>query len=200
MKHCATILVWLFVLSLTACRTIFPESSPAVTSIPEHRTAVASPAMQINTPTPAFNEMEPVRFNTIAEAEQSAGFKIQTPDYLPEGVSFDYVTYQQTPNPSVTLYFKIVHPQYGDMGSFFHVLEEPQVDPTPDMITCGEPKDGVCELFTIGGIPVIYHQYPGGTEGLDWCQNRMVYRLLRTAGEPGKVYKDELVEVVASLK
>jgi hypothetical protein len=47
---------------------------------------------------------------------------------------------------------------------------------------------------------VVYRQSPAGPEGLDWYADGFVFRLLRTAGEPTKIYKDELVKVVESMK
>ena len=40
----------------------------------------------------------------------------------------------------------------------------------------------------------------GGTEELDWYADGFVFRLLRTAGEPEKIYKVELVKVVESMQ
>jgi hypothetical protein len=199
--------ILIFMLILVACQALRPEISTSVIPTPEHRITGTSLAttLEPDTPSPittstaAVNPLETARFKTVAEAEQLAGFNVQEPGYLPEGVSFDYATYQETPQPVVALYYKIVHPQYGDMGVFFHIQEEPQAERPAEMIACGEANGGICEVLSVGATPVIYHRYSGGTEGLDWHQNGTSFRLLRTAGEPGKVYKEELVKVVASL-
>jgi hypothetical protein len=52
----------------------------------------------------------------------------------------------------------------------------------------------------MGDMQVVYHLNPAGPEGLDWYEDGFAFRLLRTAGEPNKVYKEELVHVVASMK
>jgi hypothetical protein len=180
----------LILLNLVACRA--PGASPMV----ETETTSQKPA---NSPTLAAESVQPVRVQTIEEAAQLAGFQVWTPAYLPEGVSLYYATYQAAPAPQATLYYKIVHPQYGDMGGFFQLIQEPRPQAPPDTTTCG-PGDGTCELLEIDGTPVVYHLYSAGTEGLDWYRAGMVFRLLRTAGEPGKVYRDELVKVAAGLK
>ena len=149
---------------------------------------------------PPAGDAAPARLATVAEAEQLAGFDLLEPGYLPEGVSFDFAMLESAPGPYVTLQYKIVHPQYGDMGAFFQILQQPQPTAPLDVTTCSGSGDGVCELLQIGGATVIYHRYTAGTEGLDWYANGVVLRLLRTAGEPGKSYKDELVKVVESMK
>jgi len=85
------------------------------------------------------------------------------------------------------------------MGLFFHINQESQPEAPADVTACGENVTG-CEVLQIGGVPVVYHLYDGGTEGLDWYADGFVFRLLRTAGEPGKIYKDELVKVVESMQ
>lgn len=135
---------------------------------------------------------------SIAEAENLAGFDVKEPAYLPQGVSFVSATYQTTPNPNVTQQFKIVHDEYGDMGNFFQIMQEIQSEAPPDVLSCGENTEG-CEVLQINNVPVVYHQNPSGPEGLDWYADGFVFRLLRTAGEPNKVYKDELIKVVESM-
>ena len=137
--------------------------------------------------------------HTMAEVEELAGFDVREPKYLPTGVSLDYATYQKSPSPYVTLQFKIVHETYGDMGAFFQIVQEAQEVAPPDTISCGQAADG-CEVISIDDIPVVYRLNPGGTEGMDWFADGFSFHLLRTAGEPNKVYKDELVSVVASMK
>jgi hypothetical protein len=137
--------------------------------------------------------------HTIAEIEELAGFDVREPAYFPTGVSFDFASYQKTPSPNVVLHFKLVHETYGDMGAFFQIMQEPQIEAPPDTISCGEIPEG-CEVLQIGAIPVVYHLNPAGTEGLDWYTAGFLFRLLRTAGEPNKIYKDELIKVVGSMK
>ena len=134
---------------------------------------------------------------SIAEVEQLAGFDVKEPAYLPKGVTFDFATYQEQPSPNVTLYFKIVHEQYGDMGIFFQIMQEPQAE--APAVSCGESVEG-CETLQLGGLAVVYHLNDSGTEGLDWYADGFSFRLLRTAGEPNKIYKDELIKIVESTK
>ena len=166
------------------------------------RSLSATPA-----PTEVFQENTPAssteKINndllTITEAEKLAGFDIREPDYLPAGVSFDFATYQDSPAPLAILHFKLVHETYGDMGSFFQITQEPKTDAPPDTTSCGESVEG-CEVLSIGDRQVVYHLNPAGPEGLDWYEDGFAFHLLRTAGEPNKVYKEELVRVIASMK
>lgn len=135
---------------------------------------------------------------SIADAEKLAGFDVKEPTYLPKGVSLASASYQSTPNPIVILQFKLNHETYGEMGNFFQVVQELQGEPPADVLSCGENPDG-CEILQINNVPVVYRQNQGGTEGLDWYADGFVFRLLRTAGEPNKVYKDELIKVVESM-
>lgn len=135
----------------------------------------------------------------IADVEKQAGFDVKEPTYLPPGVSFDTATYQSTPSPYVLLQFKITHEEYGDMGNFFQIMQEAQSEAPADVLSCGANAEG-CEVFQVNNILVVYHQNPAGPEGLDWYADGVVYRLLRTAGEPNKDYKAELVKVVASME
>jgi hypothetical protein len=137
--------------------------------------------------------------HTISEIEELAGFDVKEPAYFPAGVSFDFASYQKTPSPNVVLHFKLIHETYGDMGAFFQIMQEPQAEAPPDTVSCGEILEG-CEVLQIGSIPVVYHLNPAGTEGLDWYADGFSFRLLRTAGEPNKIYKDELIKVVGSMK
>jgi len=208
MKSSSIIFMLLFGLGFTACQAVRSGSSLSITATSKQEMTVSSQTSQIQTNTTSSENlsvtpvdvMEPIRISTIAEAEKLAGFNVQEPAYLPEGVSFDFATYQEMPNPSVTLYFKIIHAQFGDMGVFFQILQELQEKAPPDVTSCDLSTDGICEILQFGAIPVVYHHYSGGTEGLDWYYDGFAYRLLRTAGEPGKVYKDELVKVVDSMK
>jgi hypothetical protein len=136
--------------------------------------------------------------HTMAEVEELAGFDVKEPTYLPTGVSFDYATYQKSPHPSVTLHFKLVHETYGDMGAFFQIVQEPQAETSPNPAVCGvSGKD--CEIVQIGDMAVKY-RLSAPTESLMWDADGFSFQLLRTAGEPNKIYKDELLKVVGSMK
>ncbi len=135
---------------------------------------------------------------TIAEVEKLAGFDVKEPAYLPTGVSFDFASYQKTPSPAVSLYFKIVHATYGDMGTFFQIVQEPQAQTDSNTAACDMTVDG-CEIIQIGTIAVEY-RLSTPTESLAWSADGFSFRLLRTAGEPNKIYKDELLKVAGSMK
>ncbi len=135
----------------------------------------------------------------MADVEKQAGFDVKEPGYLPKGVSFDAATYQAVPNPYVVLQFRINHETYGDMGNFFQIMQEAQSEAPADVLACGANTEG-CEVLQINNVPVVYHQNPAGPEGLDWYADGFVFRLLRTAGEPNKTYKDELMKVVESMQ
>jgi hypothetical protein len=136
---------------------------------------------------------------TVAEVEYMAGFDVKEPTYLPAGVSLEFATYETSPSPAVTLHFKIVHEQFGDMGQFFLITQQPEKTASPDTISCGEMTEG-CEVLQINNVPVVYNSYTGGTEGLNWLADGFAFRFLRTAGEPNKVYKGELVKVIESME
>jgi hypothetical protein len=136
--------------------------------------------------------------HTIAEAEKLSGFDVKEPAYLPKGVSFDFATYQKPPYPNVTLHFKIVHEQYGDLGAFFQIVQQLQAEAFPDPTACGvNGKD--CEISQIGDVTVKY-RLTTPTESLMWDVDGFSFHLLRMAGEPNKIYKDELLKVVGSMK
>jgi len=136
---------------------------------------------------------------SVSDAEKLAGFDVKEPSYLPAGVSFQTSVFQDTPNPLVILQYKLVHEQFGDMGNFFQITQEQMPEAPVDMISCGAQTDS-CELLNIGELSVVYRLNPAGPEGLDWFSDSVAYRLLRTAGEPNKVYKDELMKVVDSMQ
>jgi len=135
---------------------------------------------------------------TIAEAEELAGFDVKEPTYLPAGVSLDYATYQKSPYPNVTLHFKIIHETYGDMGAFFQIVQEPQAEAMPNPTACGVSGND-CEILQIGEM-VVKYRLTTPTESLIWDVDGFSFQLLRTAGEPNKIYKDELRKVVGSMK
>lgn len=138
----------------------------------------------------------------LPEIEKVAGFDVQEPAYLPEGVYFDSAIYQEAPHPSVALQFNLVHQQYGDVGRFFLITQEQQDGALSAPDSCGND----CETLQIGDTPVKYRlnksaDNPGAdTEMLTWESAGFSFQLLRTAGEPNKTYKDELLKVVGSMK
>lgn len=134
---------------------------------------------------------------TISEVEEVAGFDVQDPAYLPAGASFDYATYQAVPSPRVILHFKYVHETYGDMGAFFQIVQEPQAEAMPNPAACGASGTD-CEVVQIGDM-VVNYRLTSPTESLMWNADGFSFQLLRTAGEPDKFYKDELLKVVESM-
>jgi hypothetical protein len=145
-------------------------------------------------------ELNPDFLRSVADAETLAGFDIREPTYLPEGVSFLYGTYQAEPAPFVTLYYKLIHPEYGDRGRFFQITQTPLGQGSPSALTCGEPPSPNCELLDIGDMSVIHQQQPEGPESLDWHRDGFAFSLFRMAGEPGQEYTNELVNIVESMK
>ena len=131
--------------------------------------------------------------HTIAEVEKLAGFDIKEPTYLPNDVSFDFATYQKPPYPNVTLYFK-----YGDRGTFFQIVQEPQKGASPNPDACGA-NGNECEILKIGNI-IVKYRLTAPTESLMWDVDGFSFHLLRIAGEPNKIYKDELLKIVESMK
>ena len=172
--------------------------SPTPTSVPVEplpANTVSQPANTLEADMPLPTDTH----HTIAEVEELTGFDIKQPTYSPAGVSFDFATYQKTPSPNVVLHFKMIHETYGDLGAFFQIIQEPQTKAPADTVSCGEPREG-CEVLQIGNTPVVYRLNAGGTEGLDWYADGFSFRLLRTAGEPNKIYKDDLIKVVESMQ
>jgi hypothetical protein len=166
-----------------------------------HKDAVSPASTSETNSQPEQTENRPL---TVPEVEKLAGFDVKEPSYLPDGVSLDFATYQKVPSPNVTSHFKIVHEQYGDMGQFFQIMQEPQTQAPPDTVSCGETATG-CEAIQIGDVPAVYRLNSSGdkgpsTEELNWYENGFAFRLLRTAGEPNKIYKEELLKVANSLK
>ena len=136
--------------------------------------------------------------DTVAEVEKLAGFDVKEPAYLPTGVAFDFATYQQPPHPNATLHFKIIHETYGDMGAFFQIVQEPQAEALPNPTACGVSGNN-CETVQIGRL-VVQYRLNGQTEFLHWEADGFSFHLLRTAGEPNKIYKDELLKVAGSME
>jgi len=172
-----------------------PASSPVVPASPQTATPPPAEPPQSNVPT---EQLITEKRYTIPEAEKLAGFSVMQPAYLPAGVSLDFATFDESPSPAVVLHFKLVHEQYGDMGAFFQIRQQSEAEAPPDTTSCGEMKEG-CGVLQINNMPVVYILNTGGTEGLSWYGSGFSYWLLRTAGEPNKIYKDELVKVVESM-
>jgi hypothetical protein len=135
---------------------------------------------------------------TVADVEILAGFDVKEPAYLPPGVTYDFATYQKSPHPNVTLHFKLIHETYGDMGAFFQIVQELQAEALSDPTACGVSGND-CELLQIGER-VVQYRLSGPTEILIWEADGFSFHLLRTAGEPGKIYKGELLKVAGSLE
>jgi hypothetical protein len=135
---------------------------------------------------------------TIAEVEHLTGFDVKEPTYLPTGVSFEYATYQTSPYPRAILYYKFNHEVFGEMGTFFQIVQELQAESLPNSTICG-PSGNECETLQIGDIFVKY-RLTSPTESMTWDMDGFSFNLLRTAGEPNKVYKEELLKVVGSMQ
>ncbi len=146
--------------------------------------------------THAADELDPECLRSIVDVEKMTGFNVKEPAYLPKDVSFYFATYEKAPGPVVILRF--YHEQHRDMGSFFQISQQLEASPF-HMTTCAESSSDVCEILQIGSTSVVY-QYSGSTEQMDWYTDGFYFSLFRNAGEPGKIYKDELVKVIDSLK
>jgi len=177
------------VLIMSGC---MPAPTPA--SVEALQTDVSSQpaATDANIPLPTD-----VHF-TIPEVEDLAGFDVKEPAYLPTGVSFEYATFEESPSPKITLHFKLVHETYGDMGEFFQIVQEPQAEASPNPTACGEAGNE-CEILQIGDL-IVNYRLTAPTESLMWDADGFSFQLLRTAGEPNKIYKDELLKVAGSMK
>jgi hypothetical protein len=194
MKNFLTLLALWLLFGLPACQAPgFEAGSPL-------QAPTAGATAQAEAAAAPGDENALLRFDDLAQAEKAAGFELHEPGFLPEGVSLDFVVFQPSPSPSLLLQYKIVHPEYGDRGAFFQILVAPQAAAPADTTGCPTGPDGSCEVLQNGDQVIVYHLYAGGTEGLDWFQDGLAFRLLRTAGEPGKVYKDDLLKVVESMK
>lgn len=176
-----------FLMNACAPASIPASVEPLQTDIPSQPINTDEANMPLSTATP----------NTIAEVEESAGFDVKEPTYLPTGVSFDHATYQELPSPNVTLHFKLVHETYGDMGAFFQIVQTPQAAASPNPTACGASGND-CEILKIGDM-VVQYRLTAPTESLTWDADGFSFQLLRTAGEPNKIYKDELLKVVESM-
>ncbi len=174
----------LTILLLNGCMSATP-----LTSISPTQADISQPATspELDMPLPTDTPY------TVAEVEKLAGFDVKEPTYFPNEVSFDFATYQKPPYPNVTLYFK-----YSDRGAFFQIIQEPQEGAFPNPDACGA-NGNECEILQIGNITVKY-RLTTPTESLMWNVDGFSFHLLRTAGEPNKIYKDELLKIVESMK
>lgn len=191
-------LLAILVVSLLSCKAqAVPQ--PTNTPVPTASQPASTPAIDASSPEPIIRDV-PL---TIAEVEKLAGFDVREPTYLPKGVSFEYATYEQPGFPGVNLQYKFIHEKYGDMGHFFFISQQQKSEAPPDAVSCGESTEG-CEILQIGDVTVVYNEYkqPEGhvaTEGFAWYIDGIFFQLHRMAGEPDKVYKDELLKVVESM-
>jgi hypothetical protein len=170
-------------------------SAPTPAPLDPSQTEVASNTSNApgeNLPLPAVGQY------TMDEVEALAGFDVKEPAYLPAGVFFEYAAYQGSPSSRVTLHFKLVHETYGDMGVFFQIVQEPQAEALPNPTACGE-SGNECETVQIGDL-VVNYRLTDPTESLMWVADGFSFQLLRTAGEPNKIYRDELLKVAHSMK
>jgi hypothetical protein len=173
------------ILFINGCASGFIETFPTSISPQPINTLEADVPMPTESP------------QSIAEVEELAGFDVKEPTYLPTGVSFDRATFQELPFPKVILHFKLIHETYGDMGAFFQILQTPQAEALPNPTACGASGND-CERIQIGDLDVNY-RLTTPTEFLMWEADGFSFHLLRTAGEPNKIYKDELLKVVGSM-
>ncbi len=174
----------------------------ACTSAPTQASEVPIQANTVSQPVKLPEATQPPSTDgllSVEDVEKLAGFDVIEPVYLPSGVSYQTAVFQNSPSPIVILQYKLVHEQFGEMGAFFQITQEKITQAPADMISCGEQTDG-CEILKIGELSVVYRLNPAGPEGLDWFSDGVAFRLLRTAGEPNKVYKDELMKVVDSMQ
>jgi hypothetical protein len=147
-------------------------------------------------PSLAADALDPECLHSAAEAEKLAGFKVKMPDYFPENVAFYYATYEKAPANVVTLFF--YHKEHANMGSFFQINQGKDA-PVFFVKSCAEVTENACEALKLGTTPLIYQRFER-TEQLDWSVDGYYYSLLRNAGSPGMVYKDEMLKVAGSLK
>ncbi len=148
------------------------------------------------------DELDADCLHSIADVEKLAGFDVKEPVALPDKTAFYYATYEAQPSQRVTLRF--LHEEHREMGSFFWLSQEPGEQEPAEEFSCAEAGEG-CELLQIGDLSVLYHQNAGpdgviATESLEWYRDGFFFMLFRHAGEPGKIYRDELVALIGSLK
>ena len=141
------------------------------------------------------DELDPECLLSIQDAETLSGIDVKEPAYLPADAAFYYAAYDPVAFPGVTLYY--LHQQHPDMGSFFHISQYVEAPPF-FMTSCGDLPGTSCEMVNAGSIQVVY-QYLNPAEQLDWSDGGYFFSLFRNAGEPGKIYKDDLLKVAESM-
>ncbi len=142
------------------------------------------------------DELDPECLLSVADVETLTGMDIREPTALPENMAFYYATYEKETDASVILHY--YHEQHPDMGDFFRISMDG--DPFPFALsTCDDSTAEVCEVIPDGTSAIVY-QYYNPTEQLDWEMDGVFYSLFRNAGEPGKIYKEELLGVINSMK
>jgi len=142
------------------------------------------------------SELDPECLLSVADVESLAGFDVIEPASLPEDVAFYYATYEEAAGPTVTLLY--LHEQHPDMGRFFQITQA-QEAPTFLVESCEGVTSEVCEVLQVGEVSVVYLSF-GPSEQLDWQADGFYFSLFRSAGEPGKDYKDMLLEIVGSMR
>ena len=84
------------------------------------------------------------------------------------------------------------------MGRFFQLTQFTKAPPY-FLSSCAAVGSHPCETLQVGETPLVYVN-SGSSEQLDWQKDGMYFSLFRSAGEPGKSYKDELLKVVESIR
>jgi hypothetical protein len=92
----------------------------------------------------------------------------------------------------------MIHKVYGDMGAFFQIMQESQAEASPNPTSCGVSGND-CETLQTDDM-VVKYRLTNPTESLMWEEDGFSFQLLRTAGEPDKIYKEELLKVAGSMK
>ena len=142
------------------------------------------------------DELDPECLQSVADVEKLTGIDIKEPSYLPENVVFYYATYEEETDSSIILHY--YHDQHPDMGDFFRISQDSEPFPF-SITTCDDTSAEACEVLQSGTVPVVY-QYYNPTEQLDWMMDGVYYSLFRNAGEPGKVYREDLMSIINSMK
>lgn len=147
------------------------------------------------TSTHPASELDPECLHSVADAKTLSGIEVKAPGYLPQDVVFYFATYESDPG---VVHSQFLHQQHSQSGRFFQISQYKEAPPFY-MSSCAGAASGSCEVLKIDGVPVVY-QYLNPTEQLDWSAGGYYFSLFRNAGEPGKVYKDELVKIIASMR
>jgi len=143
-----------------------------------------------------LDELDMECLHSATDAEELAGFDVKEPSYLPPDVAFYFASYDESTDPVVVLRF--LHLKHSNMGSFFQI-EQYTKAPSFYMESCEGLSDETCEVLQVGTLSVVY-QFFDPTERLDWFEDGVYFSLFRNAGDPGKIYKDELLKVIESMR